>query len=227
MYTNVNWAQATGDALLNFWAEFLMFVPNLIGALIVFIIGWFVAVAIGKIISEILIRIRFNQIFETGDWKKALGKAEVKVHPAEFIGDIAKWILIIIFLMVAVDILGIAAFASFLANIVAYLSNVVAAAFMFVVAVIVAEFLAKVIVATTAKASFEYSQVAGEIVRWSIWIFAILAILHQLGVAQPLVETLFSGIIGVIVISVGLAFGLGGKDAAAEAIDSVRKRLMR
>lgn len=222
-----DWYDTTWSALQNLWIGFFDFLPKLIGALIVFIIGWFIAVGIGKLISEILIRIKFNQLFEGGSWKKVLEKADVKVHPAEFIGTIIKWVILIVFLMAAVEILGFAVFADFLTSVVGYLGNVVVAALIFVVAVIVADILAKVIVAATDSARFEYSHIAGDIVRWSIWVFAILAILHQLGVAQPLVETLLSGIIGVFVISFGLAFGLGGKDAAADVIESFRQRLRK
>ena len=223
----IDWYVITIDALSNLWQGFLAFIPSLIGALIVFIVGWFIAVGIGKLVAEILIRIKFNQIFETGGWKRALEKAEVKANPSEFIGTIVKWVLVIVFLMAAIEILGFVQFADFLSNVISYLGNVVVAALIFVVAVIVADILAKVMVAATESAKFEYSHLAGEIVRWSIWIFAILAILYQLGVAQPLIETLFTGVIGIIVISVGLAFGLGGKEAAADIIENFRKRLKR
>ncbi len=223
----IDWYVVTIDALTGIWQGFLAFIPNLIGALIIFIIGWFIAVGIGKLVAEILIRIKFNQVFETGGWKRALEKAEVKVNPSEFIGSIVKWVLVIVFLMVAVEILGFEKFTDFLDSVVGYLGNVVVASLIFVVAVLVADILAKVMVAATESAKFEYSHLAGEIVRWSIWIFAILAILYQLGVAQPLVETLLTGLVGVIVISVGIAFGLGGKEAAADIIEDFRKRLKR
>ena len=221
----IDWYSVTIEALQNLWQGFLAFIPNLIGAIIVFIIGWFIAGGIGKIVAEILNRLKFNQIFETGAWRKALEKAELKVNAAEFIGAIVKWILIIVFLMAAVEILGLAQFAGFLNSVLGYLDNVVVAALIFVVAVVVADILAKVMVATVEGARFEYSHVAGEIVRWSIWIFAILAILHQLGVAPPLIETLFTGLVAILVISVGIAFGLGGKDVAAEILQNLRKRL--
>lgn len=223
----IDWYVVTIDALTGIWQGFLAFIPNLIGALIIFIIGWFIAVGIGKLVAEILIRIKFNQVFETGGWKRALEKAEVKVNPSEFIGSIVKWVLVIVFLMVAVEILGFEKFTDFLDSVVGYLGNVVVASLIFVVAVLVADILAKVMVAATESVKFEYSHLAGEIVRWSIWIFAILAILYQLGVAQPLVETLLTGLVGVIVISVGIAFGLGGKEAAADIIEDFRKRLKR
>ena len=223
----IDWYAITINALTGLWQGFLGFIPNLFGALIVFIIGWFIAIGIGKLVVEILVRIKFNQIFETSGWRRALEKAEVKTSASEFIGMIIKWVLVIVFLMAAVEILGFVNFADFLSSVIGYLGNVVVAALIFVVAVILADILAKVIVATTESVKFEYSHLAGDIVRWSIWIFAILAILYQLGVAQPLIETFFTGVIGIIVISVGIAFGLGGKEAAAEVIEDFRKRIKK
>jgi len=221
----IDWYSVTAEALRDLWQGFLAFVPSLIGAIIVFVIGWFIAIGIGKLVAEILTRLKFNQIFETGAWKRALEKAELKVNASEFIGAIVKWVLVIVFLMAAVEILGLLQFAGFLSSVLSYLDNVVVAALIFVVAVIVADLLAKVIVATVESARFEYSHLAGEIIRWAIWIFAILAILHQLGIAPPLIETLFTGLVAILVISLGLAFGLGGKDVAAEVLGNLRKRL--
>ena len=138
----IDWYEITSRALESLWYGFLGFIPSLVGALIVFIIGWFIAVGIGKLIAEVLIRIKFNQIFETGNWKKVLEKAEVKISPAGFIGEIVKWVLLIVFLMAAVEILGFDRFADFLTDVVGYLGNVVVAALIFVVAAIFAKFFA-------------------------------------------------------------------------------------
>lgn len=220
-----DWISATSRALEGLWQGFITFVPELIGALLVFIIGWFIAVGVGKLVTEILSRLKINRIFEKGGWKKALEKAELKVNIAEFIGIIVKWVLIIVFLLAAVEILGLVQFADFLRDILSYLGNVIIAALIFVVAVIVIDIVVKIIVAATEGAKFRYSHLAGEIVRWSLWIFVILAIFHQLGVAAPLIETLFTGLIALIVISAGIAFGLGGKDVAAEILQNLRKKL--
>ena len=223
----VDWTFATVEALGNLWQGLIQFVPSLIGALVVFIIGWFVAVGLGRLVSEVLQRIKFNQLFETSNWKKAMDKAELKISPAEFIGSIVKWVLIIVVLQVAVGILGLMGFEGVLSRVVGYLPNVVVAAFIFVVSVIIADIVAKVVVVATEGANFVYSHLGGEIVRWSIWIFAILIILHQLGVAPPLIESLFTGVVAFLVISFGLAFGLGGKDTAAEFLEDVRKKIKR
>ena len=221
----LDWYSATLEALQGLWQAFLIFIPKLVGAIIIFIIGWFIAVAVGKVISEILKRIKFNQIFERGVWKEALEKAEFKIDASGFIGAICKWILAIVFLLAAVEILGLVQFADFLIKVLAYLPNVVVAALIFVVAVIIADILEKVVRAVVEGAKVGYGQVVGAIVRWSIWIFAILAILIQLKIAPSLLQALFIGFVALIAIAGGIAFGLGGKEVAAELLQNLKKKL--
>ncbi len=221
----IDWFQLTGDALRSLWVGFIDFTPKLIGAIIVFLIGWLVAIAVGKIVSEILKKIKFNRIFEKGNWKRALEKADIKVDASSFIGAIFKWILVIAFLLAAVEILGLVQFASFLQNVLNYLPNVIVAAAIFVAAVIIADILEKLVRAAVESTRVGYGHIVGVIVRWSIWIFAILAILVQLKVTPSLIQIIVQGIIGLIVIAGGLAFGLGGKDVAAEILQNLRRKL--
>ena len=142
-----------------------------------------------------------------------------------FIGAIIKWVFAIVFLMAAVEVLGLKGFAGFLGNILGYLPNVVVAAFILVVTVIITDILEKVVRAAVESIKVGYGQVVAAIIRWSIWIFAILAILIQLRVAPSLIQTLFTGLIAVIVIAAGLAFGLGGKEIATDVLRDLYKKL--
>lgn len=222
-----DWYEVTLAALIDLWQGFVVFIPKLIGALVIFLIGWFIAVIIGKVITEVLKRIKFNRIFDKGDMKDALEKADFKIDASGFIGAIFKWILVIVFLVAAVEVLGLPQFADFLTKVLAYLPNVIVAALIFVVAVIIADISEKIVRAAVESTKIGYSNIAGIIVRWSIWIFAILAILFQLGIARELIQIVLSGIVGLLVIGGGLAFGLGGKDAAAEIIQNLRNKLQR
>jgi len=221
----LDWIDVTKIALQNIWQDFIDFVPNLIGAIVIFLIGWAIALALGKLVAEVLKRIRFNKIFETGDWKKALQKADIKVDASAFVGAIIKWVLMIVFLIVAVRILGFSQLEDFFNKILSYLPNVVVAAFMFVVAVIIADIVEKLVRATVEGAKMGYGAVAGAIVKWSIWISAIFAILLQLGIAKTLVTLIVQGIVALIVISGGIAFGLGGKDLASDILRDLRNKL--
>ncbi len=221
-----NWLDITIESLKNVWIGFVDFIPRLIGALILFIIGWIISVAVGKLIAEILRKIKFNRIFEKGGWKSALEKAEIKVDASGFIGAIFKWVLMIVFLATAVEILGFSQLTTFLtAMVLPYLPNVIVAAFIFVVAVIIADILEKVVRAAVEGTKLGSGAIVGAIVKWSIWIFAILAILYQLGIGKVFMADLFRGIVAMIVIAVGLAFGLGGKEVAGEMLRNVRDKL--
>lgn len=224
----LDWVDTTVIALQNLWQGFINFIPSLIGAIVVFLIGWIISVAIGKLVAEILKRIKFNRIFETGEWKEALKRAEVKVDASAFVGAIIKWVLMIVFLAAAVEILGFREFTAFLTDdVLPFLPNVVVAAFIFVAAVIIADILEKIVRAAVEGAKVEYGSVVGAIVKWSIWVFAIFAILLQLGIAPDLVKIIVQGIVAVFVIAAGIAFGLGGKDVAGEIMQNLRNKLRR
>ncbi len=221
----LDWYAVTVNALFDLWGSFLNFIPELVGALLVFIIGWLISAGVGKLIADILKRLRFNQIFERGNWKSALDKAELRVDPAGFIGAIVKWVLVIVFLLAAVEILGLTQFAIFLQSVLAYLPNVIVAALIFAVAVIIADIVEKILRAAAESAQFSHGGIIGAIVKWSIWTFAIIAMLTQLGVATALLQTLFTGLVALIVVAGGIAFGLGGKDTASALLQDMMRKL--
>jgi hypothetical protein len=221
----LDWYYVTVQSLQNLWQSFLEFIPALLGAIVVFAIGWAISVGVGKVISEILKKLRFNQLFEKGGWKTAFERADIKVDASGFIGAIVKWIMVIAFMVAAVEILGLVQFAGFLKGVLAYLPNVIVAALIFVVTVIVVDIVEKVLRASVESIRVGYGQMVSVVVKWSIWTFAIMAILYQLGIAKAFMETLFTGLVAVLVISFGLAFGLGGKEVAADILQDLRRKL--
>ena len=220
-----DWSSVTLQALQNVWQGSLEFLPKLIVGILVFIIGWAVASGAGKIVARILKKINFDSLFQKSGWKTALESAEIKVNPSEFFGAILKWILVIVFLQIFVQILGLDSFANFLVRVLEWLPNVIVAAAIFVVSIIVADILEKIIMASVRKLEIKYSQLLGMIVRSAIYIFAILAILMQLKVAEGIINILVTGFVGMFALAFGLAFGLGGKDVAGEIIRGLKDKL--
>ncbi len=229
----MNLVQITSDALnqsfRDLFAGVISFVPLLILAMIVLVIGWFIAVGIGKLVTDILTRIKFNQVFERGNWKQALERADLKVDPAGFVGAIFKWVLVIVFLLAAVEILGFDQFAGFLRDVLAYLPNVIVAVLIFVVAIVVADILEKIVRAAVEGTNIGHGHLISSVVKWFIWIFAIFSALLQLDIAvlpvQVLIQTFVQGLGYGIALAVAIAFGLGGKDQAAEILRELRTKL--
>lgn len=227
----INWVEITGYALIDLWQGFLNFIPSLIGAIIVLIFGWIIAIWVGKIVASILRKLKIDKAFGKGSWKQALEKADLKVDVSEFIGAILKWILIIVFLYAAVEILEWEAFGLILLEILAYLPNVIVAALIFVVTIIIVDIIEKIIKVGAEGVKEGYGQTVSMIARWAIWIFAILIILQQLLIVPELVEIVFGaivyGVMAFLVISIGIAFGLGGKDVAAEILQDLKNKLKK
>jgi len=131
-------------------------------------------------------------------------------------GGICKWILVIVFLLASVEILGFIQLANFVSNIVAWLPNLIVAVIIFVVAVILTDIIEKLIKASVKKMDIGYAGFIGTAAKFSIYVFAMLAMLSQLGITPAIVQTLVTGFVGMISLAFGLAFGLGGKDAASD-----------
>ncbi len=220
-----NWYDVMGRVFETFWENFMLFLPSLIAALFVFILGWFIALAIGKLVAGILYRLKFNEFFAGDKWKKAMEKAEIRINPSEFLGAVTKWVIFLVVVWLTVGILGLEQFSEFMESVVGYLPNVIVAALIFVVAVMIGEFLSKMVIAATERSDVPYAKTLGVLVKVSIWVFAAFAILVQLGIAQELLVIAFQGIVAFFVIAGGLSFGLGGQEAAGKLIQRIKKSM--
>ncbi len=214
-----------GEVFKTFWLDFVSFLPDLLFALLIFIVGWFIALATGKVISGLLYKLKFNDFFQGKEWDDAMKKADIRINPSQFIGNVVKWVAFIFVIDFTVQRLGIDEFTVFMGRVVAYLPNLIVALLIFVVAVMIGEFLSKMAVLTAEKSEFPYSKTIGAIVRFAIWIYAGFAILVQLQIVEELNVILFQGIVAFLVIAGGLSFGLGGQDAAKQVINRIKKML--
>ena len=220
-----DWYWATYKAMQDLWVGFLYFIPNFIGAIIVFVVGWFIASWAGIAITQVLNWLKLNQAFSKAKWDESLEKAGIKSDVAGFIGQVCRWVLVIAFLSASVEVLGLVTFAALLTKVVAWLPNLIIAILIMVVAVIIADILEKIVVVSLAKTQVKRTYLASLAVKWSIYIFALFAILTQLGIASFLVQTLFTGVIAIVVIAGGLALGLGAKDVVKDLLEDLAKKL--
>lgn len=219
------WADVLMVSLQNLWGGFIAFLPSLVGAIVVFVIGWIVAMALEKVIERILKSIQIDRIFDQLGLMKAMQKAGLDWEFSGFVGWLVKWFVLIAFTLAAADILGLSQVASFLGDVVAYIPNILVSALILLAAAMISDFLERVVRASMQAAEFVAPNTVGLLIRWAIWIFAILAVFNQLGVAANLVNTLFMGFVAFLAVAGGLAFGLGGQGVAREWLERISKEL--
>jgi len=220
-----NWLDATRLAFLNITQGFLSTLLNIIGALIVFLIGWAIAIGLQKLVVQIIKTIRVDQLLEKLGAGKALEKAGIKLDVANWIGFLVKWFLIFGFLLAATDILGLQDVSGFLRSVLLYIPNIVVAAVILVVAVWFAGLVQRIVAFSISAGKIKTATFVGALVKWAILIFALFAALIQLGIAPGLLQTIVTGFIAMLAIAGGLAFGLGGKEYASKIIENIRDEM--
>jgi len=218
-----DWGTQLSMAFTGIGVQVLQFLPKLILAIIIFIAGWVVGSVLCEVVSKIVKAIKFDAILESAGAKGLLGKAGFNLNTGAFLGGLVKWFIIIVFLVTALDVLKLEAVNAFLTNVVlGYIPQVIVATLIIVVAAYLADVAQKVLTGGALALESKHAGFVGGIARWSIWIVALLAALNQLGIAGGMMQTIFTGLVAMLAIAGGLAFGLGGKDAAARYIEKLR-----
>ncbi len=217
------WSELLAVSFQNLWVGVVSFIPKLILSIIIFAIGWVIAVTLDKVVVRVVRLFRVDKALQALSVEKFLERGGFRLDAGTFIGALVKWFFILAFLIAALEVLGLTQVNSFLQEVLVYLPNVFIAAIILVAAALIANAAQRLVVGTVRGAHLPSAGLLGGITKWSIWIFALLAALYQLGIAGPLVQTLFTGFVAMIVIAGGLAFGLGGKEAAGRYIERLRE----
>ncbi|MBI4086848.1 hypothetical protein HY416_02595 [Candidatus Kaiserbacteria bacterium] len=199
--------------------------PGIIVAILLIVLGWLVGTGVGSLVARVVGALRVDDALRSAKVDEVVERAGFKFSSGGFLGALVKWFIIAVFFMVALDMLQLGPVTEFLGRIVFYLPQVIVAVLILLVAALVADVMERLVVGTARAADIGSPFFVGSVARWAVWIFAILAALDQLDVAETLVQTLFTGIVVAISLALGLSFGLGGKEAAARYIDRVAKEL--
>lgn len=221
-----SWGGVLETSFQGLWSGILLLIPNLIVALIILALGWMIGALVGKSITKFLDTVRFDEALRKTGFETVVQRAGLELKASHFIGWLLKTSIIIIFLVASFDVLGLVQVTQFLSQVVlGYLPQLVVAVLILLVGVVLGDALEKVVVASSRTAGLTSSAILGKVSKWAILIFSILVALSQMGIAGAFIQTLFTGLVVAVSLALGLAFGLGGQEAAADAIRKVREEI--
>lgn len=218
------WTDVVVGSLQNVWLQFAAYLPNLIGAVLVLIIGLIVAAGLGALVEKIFEAVKLDAFLEKLGLKPHFERAGLRLRGAYFLGQLVYWFIVIAFLLAAADSLGLYALSSFLAAVLAYIPNVIAAVLILLAALVVGNFVRRIVTASVMSARLHAAHFLGTVTWWAIVIFGFFAALTQLNIAAAMVQTIVTGFIAMLALAGGLAFGLGGKDYANHLLNRLRDR---
>ena len=206
---------------------FAGFIPGLIVAIILFIIGWVLGSVISKALSQLITALKIDKFFQSMGTEDILSRAGMKLNVGHFVGELVKWFIVVVFLVASLDIIGLQEVNAFLREVVlGYIPRVIIAALVLIIAAILADVMAKIVTGSAKAANASHGAVlSGTVTRYAVWVFAVIIALSELGVAPAFMQILFTGIVAMMVLGFGIAFGLGGKDAAAGTINKIKDQM--
>lgn len=203
----------------------ISFLPNILGALVLFLIGWILGDWLKTLVTKIVNITKLGSLFKNPAVTDFLKNAQVSQKIEDIIGEIVKWLVITLFFVAGINILGITSISLFLNGIIAGIPTLIAAAITLVIGVVVAGFLEKMVKGSLGSSDPSMSRLIGKAVSYAVMTFFVLAALSQLGIATFFINTVFVGFIMAIALALGIGLGLGAKDLIKKLLEDWYKKI--
>jgi small-conductance mechanosensitive channel len=210
----MNILQPLEDAL----AVFLSYIPQLIGAVIILIVGYIIAKVLQAIVTRVLRGVGFENWMERGGVKQFFDRAGTRQTPSGVLGKVVFWFVFIIAITMAADALGIQQISGFLNQLIAFIPSIFVAILILFLAALLANFLAGIVRGATG------SGILASVVQYGIIVYAAFAALTQLGIAVQLTANTFLIVLGAVALAAAIAFGIGGREVARDIVEKAYNR---
>ena len=226
MDTVETWRQMLFQSFYEMWLYVAKVLPSFLAALAVIIGGWFTGRAVGRATARALKALKVDEALRTAGVEDFLKRGGYGTSAASFIGVLVTWFVFAVFLMAAFDMLGLSQVNDFLREaVLGYLPRVIVAALILVIAAVLGDAVHRLVLGVGKTAEVGSAALLATGAKAAVWAFAILAALHQLGIAAAFVQILFTGMVVALSLALGLAFGLGGRDAAARFLAHLEEKV--
>ena len=211
-----------GDSFQNTTDGIFDFLPNVLGFLVILLVGFFIAKVVGGIVRTLLEKVNVDRKLGESSAGKYVDAVLPGASPSSGVAKVVFWLIFIFFITVAIGALGIPAATGFMNDVLAYLPNVIVAILIFVVAALISGAVAAAVIRFMGDTPT--GKVAASVVPAVIMVIAFFMILEQLQIAPEIVRIAFTAIMFALALGLALAFGLGGREMAADALRQARDK---
>jgi hypothetical protein len=212
------------ESLRVFFAQLAKLLPGLFGALIILIVGWFVAKLLDLLIVRGMKLIKLDVLTEKAGIENFLRVGGVKRTSIEILGSIFYWLIIFIVLLASFNVLGLTVANDLFNQVVLFIPNIVVAILVLIIGLFLAKFVAQIVATYVHNIGLAHAHAIAKITQAAIIVFIVSITLTQLKIGEEIVKSAFQLFFGAICLALGLAFGLGGKDWAAKMVERYFKK---
>lgn len=223
------WNNVLTRSFQDLWTGVIKFLPNLLVAIIIFVLGWVVGIILGQWVSRVIKSIQVDKALKSIGTEAVLEKAGFRLDSGAFVGGLVKWFVIVAFLVASFNVLGLSQVNEFLTGrVLDFLPRLIIASLILILAATIADVLARIVTGAVKATGVTSVGIFGTFTKWAVWIVAIFAAIDQLKILDPagingLAGAIIQYAVMALALAFGLSFGLGGRDAAARYIEKLRE----
>lgn len=223
--TNVQ--NSLSGAAYSILFSILSYIPTLLAAVVVFVVGLILANWLKAIVIKLLNLLKLSDVLSKGGLKHFLDNAEITQKVEMVIGELVRYLTILIFFVAGINLLGLHTVTQVLNGLLAYLPNIFAAVLIFGAGIVLAGFLEKLVKGSLGGIDIKLSRLMAKFTSYLVVVFTVLASISQLGIAKNLIDTVFIGFVGMLALALGLALGLGSKDLVKTLLEDWHKNFKK
>ena len=216
METVESWGEAVMVSVTEALQNFLGFLPALIGALLILLIGWIISGLLAGLVERGLKAVGFERAAQSTGISGFIERSGSSWTASAIVAEIVKWFIRLLAIQAAASVLGLSQISQIVNAILLWLPNLVVAIVIVVIGALIAKFVSGIVRGSTSQMGFTNPNLLASVAYYAILVFAVMAAIDQLGIAETVVDTLFIGLVAMVVLAAGLAFGLGGQQTAAQ-----------
>lgn len=216
------WGTEVRDSLQILWDRIVDFAPNMVGAVVIALVGGIIAIILGYVVTAILKAVRLQSLSDQSKFSDVLKKAKLPTDISEIAGTFTRWVVVLAFLIPAAIVLKVDGVANFVEGILAYIPRVLAVVILVLFAYQIIEAVAKLTKAAASSLGSTIGNLSASTVRWAMYISIAITAMFALGVPREFTVILFIGLVSALALGTGLALGMGGKDHMNDLVKRLR-----
>lgn len=220
----MNWQDLFTEPVREMWTKILSFLPSLLVALLILLVGLLLARLAGTVVERLLRLARFDILTERAGINRALEQGQIKATPSGVVGKLFYWIVALLALVMAIDALGLTVATELLNRILLYIPNVIAAVFILALGFFFGGLVRGFVQTLAGGVRAVNPQTIGKVAQAAVVIFAVAASLEQLRIATTIITNAFTLLFGALALGLALAFGLGCKDLVKQWVEEIARK---
>jgi small-conductance mechanosensitive channel len=205
------WREVVVNSLTELGATIGGFLPSLVATLVILAVGWLVSRVVAAVAERVLLQVGLDRAGARLGVSETLGEAGLTVPPSRIVARLVFWVLMLTFLLSAVETLGLSAVTATIDRLIGFLPNVIAAGLIFVLGLLLARLVRNLVSSGAAAADLAQAPRLGSVAQGVVALVAGVVALEQLGVQTQFVVTVLTAIVAAVGVTIGVAFALGAR----------------